>query len=112
MHEVVHLSDNLKHDAHIVKYFRTRTVEALHKNNVEVRKIIQFTDQAPSQYKNKTAFCYLAKNDITTQFHFFGVRHGRGPCDACTGCVKQGITRLVKMALKLLIQQQHSIKQL
>ena len=92
MHEVVHLSDDLKHDAHIVKNFRTRTVEALCKNNVEVRKIIQFTDQAPSQYKNKTAFRYLAENDIPTQCHFFGVRHGKGPCDACTGRVKQGIT--------------------
>ena len=50
MHEVVYLSDNLKHDAHIVKNFRTRTVEALCKNNVKVHKIIQFTDQAPSQF--------------------------------------------------------------
>ena len=39
MHEVVHLSDDLKHNAHIVKNFRTRTVEALRKNNVEVRKL-------------------------------------------------------------------------
>ena len=31
MHEVVHLSDNLKHDAHIVKNFRARTVEEKHK---------------------------------------------------------------------------------
>ena len=92
MHEVVHLSDDLKHDAHIVKYFRTRTVEALCKNNVAVHKIIQFTDQALSQYQNKTAFCYLAENNIPTQCHFFGVRHGKGPCDACTGHVKQGIT--------------------
>ena len=28
--------------------------------------------------------------------HFFAVRHGKGPCDAYTGRVKQGITRLVK----------------
>ena len=26
---------------------------------------------------------------------FFGVRHGKGPCDPCTGRVKQAITRLV-----------------
>ena len=61
MHEVVHVTDDLKHDAHIVKTFRARTVEILWKNNVAVRKIIQFTDQAPSQYKNKTVFCYLAE---------------------------------------------------
>ena len=96
MHEVVHVTDNLKHDAHIVKNFRARTVEVLWKNNVAVRKIIQFTDQAPSQYKNKTAFCYLAESIVPTQCHFFGVRHGKGPCNACIGRVKQGITRLVK----------------
>ena len=31
MLKVVHLSDDLKHDAHIVKYFRARTVKALQK---------------------------------------------------------------------------------
>ena len=86
----------MKHDAHIVKNFRARTVEALHKNNVAVCKIIQFTDQDPSQYKNKTAFCYLAESNVPMQCHFFGIRHGKGPCDACIGYVKQGITRLVK----------------
>ena len=88
VHEVVHLSDDLKHDTHIVKNFRTRTVEPLLKNNVEVCIIIQLTYQAPSQCKNKTAFHYLPENDIPTQCHFFGVRHGKGPCDACTAHVK------------------------
>ena len=45
---------------------------------------------------DKTAFCYLAESTVPTQCHFFGVRHGKGPCDACTGRLKQGITRLVK----------------
>ena len=96
MHEVVHLSEDLKHDAHIVKNFRARTVEALCKNNVAVCKIIQFMDQAPLQYKNKTVFCYLVENNVPAQCHFFGVRHGKSPDDACTGHVKQGITQLVK----------------
>ena len=38
----------------------------------------------------------MAENNIPTQCHFFGVIHGKRPCDACTGHVKQGITRLVK----------------
>ena len=100
-HEVIHLSDDLKHDTHIVKNFRARTVEALHKNNVAVCTIIQFTDQAPSQYKNKTAFSYLAESNVPMQCHFFGFRHGKGPYDACTGCVKHGITRLVKNETEL-----------
>ena len=28
--------------------------------------------------------------------NFFGVRHGKGPCDACAGRVKQKVTNLVK----------------
>ena len=73
MHEVVHVTDDLKHDAHIVMNFRARTVEVLWKNNVAVCKIIQFTHQAPPQYKNKTAFCYLAESIVPRQCHFFGV---------------------------------------
>ena len=48
LHEIVHVSDDLKHDAHLVKAFRARTIEELQKNNVPIHKIIYFTDQAPS----------------------------------------------------------------
>ena len=65
-------------------------------NKVPIQKIIEFTDQAPSQYKNKTAFHHLANNKVPTQKIFFGVRHGKSSCDACTGRVKQGVTRLVQ----------------
>ena len=37
---------------------------------------------------------------------FFGVRHGKGPCDACTGRVKQGITRLVKTTTEIVARKQ------
>ena len=30
------------------------------------------------------------------QKNYFGVRHGKSSCDACTGRVKQGVTRLAK----------------
>ena len=52
-HEIVHVSEELKHDAHLVKVFTARSISVLKKNNVDIHKIIQFTDQAPSQYKNK-----------------------------------------------------------
>ena len=45
-----------KHDAHLVKRFQMANVEILKKRGVPIHKIIEFTDQAPSQYKNKTAF--------------------------------------------------------
>ena len=95
-HEIVYGTDDMKHDAHIMKMFTEKSIQVLQNNNVNIHKIIKFTDQAPSQYKNKTAFNYIATSKIPTQKNYFGVRHGKSSCDACTGRVKQGITRLVK----------------
>ena len=90
-HEVVHVSNDLKHDAHLVDKFHTTTMDVLKQHNVLVRKIFKFSDQAPSQYKNKTSFDYLSKVELPTMHCFYGVQHGKGPCDACTGRVKQSI---------------------
>ena len=95
-HELVHLSDDLKHDAHLVKRFHNTTVQELRRRKIPIRKIIQFSDQAPSQYKNKSAFRYVSQVDLPTMLNFFGVRHGKGPCDACAGRVKQKVVNLVK----------------
>ena len=95
-HEIVHVSEDLKHDAHLVKAFTARTLSVLRKNKIQMCKIIEFTDQAPSQYKNKTAFNHLTTSKIPVQENHFSVRHGKSSCDACTGRVKQGVTRLVK----------------
>ena len=65
-HEIVHISDDLKHNAHLVKLFTSKSIEVLKSNNVDILKIIEFTDQAPSQYKNKTAFNYLANSKLPT----------------------------------------------
>ena len=48
-------------------------------------------------YRYPVDNCHL----VTHNALFFGVRHGRGPCDACTGRVKQGITRLVKTSTEV-----------
>ena len=95
-HEIVHVSEDMKHDAHLVKVFTERSEKVLKDNKVPIRKIIEFTDQAPSQYKNKTTFNYLTKRTIPVLKNYFGVRHGKSSCDACTGRVKQGVTRLVQ----------------
>ena len=71
LHEIVHVSDDLKHDAHLMKAFRARTIEELQKNNVPIHKIIYFTDQAPLQYKSKTAFRYLSQSAIPTICNFW-----------------------------------------
>ena len=96
LHEIVHITDDLKHDAHLVKKILTANVQLLQKHRVQICKIIEFTDQAPSQYKNKSSYCYLAQETIPTQRNFFGVRHGKGPCDACAGRVKSQLANVVK----------------
>ena len=96
LHEVVVISDDLKHDAHLVKKMTNDMLAIVKKRGVEVRKMYEYTDQAPSQYKNKTAFRYLAEFKIPTVRNYFGVRHGKGPCDACTGRVKKRLVTLVK----------------
>ena len=61
-HEIIHITDDLTHDAHLVKLYTSWSIEVLKANNVDIHKIMEFTDQAPSQYKNKTAFNYLASS--------------------------------------------------
>ena len=96
LHEVVAISDDLKHDAHLVQKMTNDMLKLVRKRGVTVRKIYEYTDQAPSQYKNKSAFRYLAQSKIPTVRNYFGVRHGKGPCDACTGRVKKRLVNLVK----------------
>ena len=95
-HELVHSSDDLKHDAHLLKRFHHTSVEEIKKQKIPICKIVQFMDQAPSQYKSKTAFHYVTQVDLPTKLNFFGVHHGKGPCDACAGQVKQKNVNLVK----------------
>ena len=69
----MHITDDMKHDAHIVKMFTEKSIQVLQNNNVNIHKIVEFTDKAPSQYKNKTAFNYLTTSQIPTQKNYFGV---------------------------------------
>ena len=96
LHEIVAISDDLKHDAHLVHKMNSDIMPIVKRRGVKIRKIYEYTDQAPSQYKNKSAFHYLAQSKLPTVRNYFGVRHGKGPCDACTGRVKSRLVKLVK----------------
>ena len=63
-YKIVHISPDLKHDAHVVKQFTTLAIDVIRKNGIKIHKIVQFTDQVPSQYKNKTAFRYLTQYKV------------------------------------------------
>ena len=95
-HEAVHVSEDLKHNAHLVKLVNEKNLQVLKDRNVPICKIIHFSDQAPSQYKNKTTFKYISDSKLCWMCNFFGVRHGKGPCDGCAGRVKQQVSSIVK----------------
>ena len=52
-HEVVHVSNDLKHDAHVVQKFQQKTLQVCQQNGVLICKIIEFTDQALSSTKTR-----------------------------------------------------------
>ena len=53
LHEVVAISDDLKHDAHLVQKMTNDMLKIVRKRGVTLRKIYEYTDQAPSQYKKQ-----------------------------------------------------------
>ena len=48
-HELVHSSDDLKHDANLVKRFHHISVEQIKKQKILIHKTVQFADEALSQ---------------------------------------------------------------
>ena len=66
---------------------------------VDFNRLVQFSDGAPMQYKNRIAFadCSCAMQDlgIMSERHFFGSRHGKGPCDREIGVIKKSVARAV-----------------
>ena len=60
----MHISPDLKHHAHLVKQFTTKAINVIKENGIDIHKIVQFTDQGPSQFKNKTAFRYLTQYKV------------------------------------------------
>ena len=57
------------------------------------KKIIFFSDGAPTQFKNKKNFynlCQFKKDFVMdAEWHFFATSHGKSPCDAMGGTFKR-----------------------
>ncbi|KAK7090626.1 uncharacterized protein [Littorina saxatilis] len=96
----VFLSTDLRHDAHASHHYQIDAVKQLLGRNLEFERIVHFSDGCASQYKGKTSFVDLSfsKEDtgILTERHYFGSRHGKGPCDAEIGTVKKNASLAVK----------------
>ena len=92
---IVFISNDQKHCCHGVQHFNSLAINHLLERGVEIQKLIHFTDCAPTQYKNKTAFVdasfSLQDFGFPTEKHFFGSRHGKGPCDREIGVIKKQV---------------------
>jgi hypothetical protein len=96
---VIFISDDLTHDQHAVQHFMTTSVKLLKTEGVPFDTLLTFLEGAPTQYKNWLGFvdCSHAPEDFDLQAerHFFGSRHGTGPCDREIGVIKKSVIRLV-----------------
>lgn len=86
------ISEVLKHDTIAVQVFIEKLRNFL-KSKIELKKAIFMSDGAASQYKNRKNFAsicrYKSKYNIDAEWHFFATSHGKGPCDAIGGTLKQ-----------------------
>ena len=94
-HEIVHVTDDLKHDAHIVKMFTEKSIKILQNNyiNIYIKSSSSRIRLPPSTKIKQPSIIFPTLK--YQQKNYFGVRYGKSSCDACTGRVKQGVTRLV-----------------
>ena len=92
---VIIISNDLKHDANAVEHFNRVMLEHIN-TQINVNRHIQWSDGCSAQYKGKGSFGILQEETTVTERHFFGTRHGKGPCDAIGATVKNKTTTYVK----------------
>ena len=98
-HEIVVLSDDLKHDTFAVASFEKVAVAELQACGVEFEVLIEFDDGAASQYKCINSFEDISKSvsrlGVKVKRAYFGAQHGKGQSDGATAVVKSSVRRAV-----------------
>ncbi|XP_045207653.2 uncharacterized protein LOC123559695 [Mercenaria mercenaria] len=101
MHEsLVFVSDEKQHDSHAVHHYVTLANQhLLETRGLTIEREIHFSDGASSQFKSKTPFADVAHSvddyGFPCEKHFFGSRHGKGPCDGEFGVLKRSVSMAV-----------------
>ena len=86
--EIIHLTHDKKHDHHAVDIFRKKSIQHLCARGVEIHEVIEWTDNASSQYKCCGEFLQMSGQNMLCSHHFYGVKHGKGPPDWTGGYYK------------------------
>ena len=112
-HEIVVLSDDLKHDTFAVASFEKVAVAELQACGVEFEVLIEFDDGAASQYKCINSFEDISKSvsrlGVKVKRAYFGAWHGKGQSDGATAVVKSSVRRAVTQGRIFLMQQQCTV---
>ena len=94
--EVIHMMNNRKHIEKTVAVFQKKTIEFLKSKKVPILEILEWTDNAPGQYKNRNCFQRMSLMQYPITRNFFGEKHGKGPSDRAGACFKTYISKIVK----------------
>ena len=81
---LVFLSDDIQHDAHIVRNITSSVRNHLQQKGVD--NLIMWSDGCSAQCESKLPFFFVSESRL--EWVFFGSRHGKSPCDACGAVVK------------------------
>lgn len=89
------ISDDIKHCQHAVHHYNALSIRHVDDEGIPIGKLIHFTDGAPTQYKSRINFADASFSNedfgFSTEKHFFGSRHGKGPCDREIGVLKKQV---------------------
>ena len=88
-HEIVCISDDLKHDAYAVREFEIHAIKLLRQHGVQVDSFYEWCDNCSSEFKSKSPFFLLFLMGVRIIRSYWGENHGKGPADAVIGRVSQ-----------------------
>ena len=94
--EVIHITSHHRHYETCVAAFQKKTIDFLKSKKVPMVEILEWTDNAPTQYKNKNCFQRISLMAKPITRNYFGEKHGKGPSDRAGACFKTYISKIVK----------------
>ena len=94
-HEIVCISDDLKHDAYAVREFEIHAIKLLRQHGVQVDSFYEWCDNCSSEFKSKSPFFLLSLMGVRIIRSYWGENHGKGPADAVIGRVSQQMHSMI-----------------
>ena len=94
--EVIHMTNNRKHIEKTVAVFQKKTIEFLKSKKVPILEILEWTDNAPCQYKSRKGFKRMSLMKYPITRNFFREKHGKGPSKRAGACFKTYVSKIVK----------------